>query len=112
MNRAEKIRIRGALSEQRRVLSDRRTRLARHTEHRDAPLPADFAEQAVELENQETMVQLTQQSRDEIQAIDHALRRLDDGSYELCERCGNAIGAARLAAIPTAARCLQCAERE
>ena len=64
------------LREQRDVILARQARLARHTEHRETPLPADFSEQAVELENQETMVQLSPKGRAELTAIDHALARL------------------------------------
>src|SRR5579863_4142303 len=38
--------------------------------------------------------------------VDDALGRLDDGTYGLCERCGNAISEARIEAMPTARRCL------
>ncbi len=41
--------------------------------------------------------------------IDAALRRLDEGSYGLCERCGQPIGTGRLAARPTASTCIGCA---
>lgn len=41
--------------------------------------------------------------------IDHALRKLDEGTYGLCENCGTAIGAERLAARPYAVRCRACA---
>jgi DnaK suppressor protein len=42
--------------------------------------------------------------------VDDALGRLDDGTYGLCERCGNPISEARLEAMPTARRCLDCAK--
>ena len=41
--------------------------------------------------------------------IDAALGRLEKGSYGRCERCGEAIGAERLAARPTAVTCMTCA---
>jgi DnaK suppressor protein len=42
--------------------------------------------------------------------VDDALSRLDRGTYGLCERCGNPISEARLEAMPTARRCLDCAK--
>jgi DnaK suppressor protein len=42
--------------------------------------------------------------------IDAALRRLADGSYGLCEDCGDEIAAARLGAMPFAERCRDCEE--
>lgn len=41
--------------------------------------------------------------------IERALGRIDDGSYGRCERCGEAIAAARLEAMPMAATCISCA---
>ena len=44
----------------------------------------------------------------ELNAIDAALKRLDDGSYGLCLECGIHIPPARLQAAPAAMRCLAC----
>lgn len=41
--------------------------------------------------------------------VETALRRVADGSYGRCERCGKEISEARLEAMPTARRCLECA---
>ena len=38
-----------------------------------------------------------------------ALRRLAEGRYGTCDRCGQPIGAERLAARPSAATCVRCA---
>jgi DnaK suppressor protein len=52
---------------------------------------------------------LLDQARERLAGVDHALRRLDDGGYGTCTRCGQAIGAERLVARPAAAMCLACA---
>lgn len=44
----------------------------------------------------------------EIQDIDAALRRIADGDYGICIDCGAEIEPRRLAAYPTAKRCLPC----
>jgi RNA polymerase-binding protein DksA len=41
-----------------------------------------------------------------IEAIDTALRRIEEGSYGTCEVCGKPIGAERLSAIPWARLCI------
>jgi DnaK suppressor protein len=51
------------------------------------------------------------QAREHLAQIDAATRRLAAGSYGRCERCGQPIGAARLAARPVAASCINCAGR-
>ena len=49
-------------------------------------------------------------SRDvrELQSMDAARRRIDDGSYGTCSECGQDIGFPRLRANPAAERCIQC----
>ena len=54
---------------------------------------------------------LLDQAREHLTQIDAAMRRLADGSYGRCERCGQDIGAARLAARPVATTCMSCASR-
>jgi RNA polymerase-binding transcription factor DksA len=41
--------------------------------------------------------------------VNLALRRVAEGTYGICERCGSPISEARLEAMPTARRCLDCA---
>lgn len=51
------------------------------------------------------------QAREQLAAVEAALRRLDDGSYGVCQRCGQQIGDGRLAARPAALTCVRCAAR-
>lgn len=44
----------------------------------------------------------------ELSEVDAALHRLDLGTYGRCERCGAAIGALRLHAMPAARLCVRC----
>jgi DnaK suppressor protein len=46
---------------------------------------------------------------DSIAGIDHALAKLEDGTYGICDRCGRSIGPDRLEALPAASRCVDCA---
>ena len=48
-------------------------------------------------------------AREQLAAVDAALARDAAGRYGWCERCGQPIGAARLAARPAAALCIRCA---
>jgi RNA polymerase-binding protein DksA len=43
---------------------------------------------------------------------EHALARIDDASYGVCESCGQPIGKMRLMAFPRATLCLTCKQRE
>jgi RNA polymerase-binding protein DksA len=50
--------------------------------------------------------------REALAQIDRALARIDDGSYGVCESCGNPIGKNRLMAVPHATLCMSCKQRE
>ena len=52
---------------------------------------------------------LVSQAQSSLAEIDAAITRLDDGTYGVCERCGEPIGAGRLEARPLARRCISCA---
>lgn len=54
------------------------------------------------------------QNRREVQMlreIESALRRLNEGRYGICQRCGELIAPARLDALPWATQCVRCQER-
>jgi DnaK suppressor protein len=55
---------------------------------------------------------LANNARDMLDQIERALVKIDDGSYGICESCGNAIGKGRLQAFPRATLCVSCKERE
>ena len=40
--------------------------------------------------------------------IDEALRRLNEGTYGICEDCGRLVSPERLKAVPFARRCVEC----
>ena len=48
--------------------------------------------------------------RDVIKRIDTALGRLEQGTYGMCEECGDEIGEGRLKLIPFATHCRECQE--
>jgi DnaK suppressor protein len=54
---------------------------------------------------------LTASARRTLEEVDAALERLDAGTYGTCLSCGGPIAPARLAARPTAALCVSCAQR-
>lgn len=46
--------------------------------------------------------------RQEIEKLDEALRKLDEGTYGVCSSCGEEIDEGRLNAVPFAEYCLRC----
>lgn len=60
-------------------------------------------------EDRDATALVLEHARRELATTREALARLDDGSYGRCTRCGNDIGAERLAAIANVTTCVQCA---
>jgi DnaK suppressor protein len=56
--------------------------------------------------------QLEGRERHQLDEIEAASIRLESGTFGLCERCGRAIGLARLRAMPAARYCVGCQARE
>ncbi|MEP6798422.1 MAG: TraR/DksA family transcriptional regulator [Lapillicoccus sp.] len=51
-------------------------------------------------------------TRDKLDQIEHALERVADGSYGICESCDNPIGKLRLQAAPRATLCVDCKTKQ
>lgn len=84
-------------------------RVERIEEAQREPLDDDFSEQAVAREDDEALDGVERATTDEIARIRQAITRIDAGTYGRCVVCGEVIAAARLDAVPTAARCMNCA---
>ena len=89
-------------------LSELRTHLAKVDRELHKALPADSEEQAIELENQEALEVIERTEIREIRQIEATLKRISEGRYGTCEKCGKAIDPRRLKALPIAAPCISC----
>jgi RNA polymerase-binding protein DksA len=58
----------------------------------------------------EKELSIEQNVRDLIQKIDRALKRIDDGTYGVCEVCGKPIEKARIKALPYVDLCIKDAQ--
>ncbi len=65
-------------------------------------------EEATESFELEKRLALEQQLRDHLAEVEHALRKLDEGTYGLCDSCGQPIAPDRLEALPQASLCIDC----
>lgn len=73
--------------------------------HENFPDPTDRA--SMESDRNFTL-RIRDRERKLIVKIDEALRRVEDGSYGVCEECGDKIGTARLKARPVTTLCIDC----
>ena len=90
-------------------LAELETRAARIAEDLAEPLNPDSSEQAVEMEDDDTLRGESALVAKEIASVKRALARIEDGTYGECVRCGEEIAPARLEARPEAALCIDCA---
>src|SRR5438445_11028515 len=82
--------------------SDERGELADYDQH-----PADNGTETF-MRERDLAIEVDAQSM--LQDIENALKKIDDGTYGNCARCGKPIPAARLEAIPYTPYCIECAE--
>jgi RNA polymerase-binding protein DksA len=70
---------------------------------------ADVGSSTFERDQEMTIVN---NARDMLLQSQHAIERIADGSYGVCENCGEPIGKMRLMAFPRATLCMSCKQRE
>ena len=71
-----------------------------------------FADDATEMEQQETALSLRRNAERLLGQVNHALERVAAGTYGHCERCGKVIPVERLEARPYATLCVEDQARE
>lgn len=69
---------------------------------------ADSGSKAFEREQEMALLAKVRDTQFQVQ---HALGRIEDGSYGACESCGNPIGKQRLQAFPRATLCVSCKQK-
>ena len=82
--------------------------LAEEMEPGDIQFDEESGEGATVNIERERDLALSAQARAAIEEIDRALLKIEDGTYGICEGCGNPIPKARLKALPHAALCVAC----
>ena len=72
------------------------------------PNTAEGGSMAFELEKE---LSVAQNAADLLDKVRHARTRVEDGTYGVCEQCGDDIPVARLDALPYATTCVSCAAK-
>jgi DnaK suppressor protein len=87
------------------------------TEISEKPIPetliattdiGDLVDQAGDERDRELSLLLTGRDKEKLQAINEALEKIREGSYGVCEECGDKIGPGRLKVMPLAKYCVSC----
>lgn len=72
----------------------------------------DQADAGTKTYEREQELALADNARDLLRQSEHALARMDDGTYGVCESCGQPIGKLRLQAAPRATLCMPCKKKQ
>ena len=102
---------REALLAKRRQLETEVGRSALYEKGLDDGATKDLGDQANTAYTREFQFELGNGDRRLLRAVLTALRKLDEGGFGECERCGEPIGEKRLDALPFARYCIDCQRR-
>lgn len=101
----------------REILLEKREEIlrnARRTLSEDMTLDSDDLADEMDLASSEYLQSFTLRLRGRektfLKKIDHALIKIDDGSFGLCEDCGELVSIKRLEARPETTLCIRCKE--
>ena len=67
-----------------------------------------MADMAADTYERELSMNIISSEQEVLYQIDDALKRLDDGSYGICQQCNKLITMSRLKAVPYASLCISC----
>ena len=73
---------------------------------------ADPADRATAESDRSFTLRIRDRERRLIRKIQAALQRIEDGSYGICEECGEEIGVPRLKARPVTKLCINCKSKQ
>ena len=65
-------------------------------------------EEATETLELEKRLALEKRTREQLAGVEHALQKFEEGTYGLCDSCGQQIDPNRLEALPQASLCVDC----
>jgi DnaK suppressor protein len=71
-----------------------------------------FADSAQSTAERNKVLAVIERLRENLHDVDLALSKIEKGTFGICERCGEPIGAERLEAIPYARLCMSCKQKE
>jgi DnaK suppressor protein len=97
--------------ERRRILQN-----ALHMADKNVTIDADDVPDIVDLATSDLNLNLNvgirERERQLLAKVDNALRKIEEGSFGVCEECGEPIVAARLEARPVTVLCIKCKEEQ
>ena len=68
----------------------------------------DIGDEAANIYNKQVLLSLNENERTRLQEVDESLDRIENGTYGICDECGEPIGLKRLEVRPVAKYCVPC----
>ena len=102
------------LEKKREVWGDIKERLFEHLGkeyRREIETALDEGDRAIADLAEETGLAIVNLRKEMLEKIDHALEKLDQGTYGICDDCGGEISEQRLKAVPFAVYCIECKQK-
>lgn len=100
--------IRTELIERRQTILDLIDNVSTSSRAAESSEPGDLADWAAASFEMDITTGILRSETQELQAIDEALARIEQGTYGICEDCEQRIPDTRLEAVPHATFCIQC----
>jgi DnaK suppressor protein len=70
----------------------------------------DIGDESATSSNRHLLMSLSENERGKLMEVDEALDRIENGTFGICEDCGEPIALKRLEVIPDARYCVECQE--
>lgn len=91
-----------------RQLHDLQHDFGKEMQNMGSPALADINDQATLESERSFELRIKDRERKLINKVQEALKKIGDGSYGICESCGESIGIKRLLARPVTSLCINC----
>lgn len=70
--------------------------------------PRDLEDRSIDVQETQQEKEILDNEQDLLAQVNAALQRIEQGTYGICDNCGQPINEKRLEAIPWASLCLKC----
>ena len=103
-----KVEMEGLKTQLERQLRDLQTDFGKEMQNMGSPALADINDQATLESERSFELRIKDRERKLIGKVQEALKKIGDGSYGICDSCGEPIGVKRLQARPVTSFCINC----
>lgn len=112
LNKREKERYKKELLEKKKEINHHLSEFYTESKEVETGIAQDVVDRAESSYTKEFLLSLSNKERKQLSLINEALKRIEKGTFGICQRCTQEIGKKRLEAIPWTPYCINCQEKE